>query len=106
MMTPLNRRIFLTLISTVIITIIAQVLYFSQTQALTPSRVTCKEELVALVGLPDLALVSEAHYVRHRSLSDVFSYFNESPELLEYFPSTFVYHYAPNANPSRIDRVF
>jgi NAD-specific glutamate dehydrogenase len=68
--------------------------------------IACKEELVALVGLPDLALVSEAHYVRHRSLSDVFSYFNESPELLEYFPSTFVYHYAPSSNPSRIERVF
>jgi len=65
-----------------------------------------KEIFVALVGLPDISLVSEAHYVRHRSLSDVFSYFGDSPELLEYFPSTFVYHYASifNKNPSRIER--
>ncbi|QIR75645.1 hypothetical protein FA592_05150 [Sulfurospirillum diekertiae] len=100
------RVTFLTLFFTVCVTIMAQLLYFSNIQGLTSSMITCKEDLVALVGLPDLALVSEAHYVRHRSLSDVFSYFNESPELLEYFPSTFVYHYAPNANPSRIDRVF
>jgi len=101
-----TRVTFLTLFLTLSVTIIAQLLYFSHTQGLTPSMMTCKEELVALLGLPDLALVSEAHYVRHRSLSDVFSYFNESPELLEYFPSTFVYHYAPNAQPSRIERVF
>ena len=65
-----------------------------------------KEKFVSLVGLPDLSLVSEAHYVRHRSLSDVFSYFGDSPELLEYFPSTFVYHYASafEKNPSRIER--
>ena len=100
------RVTFLTLLTTLCVTLIAQLLYFSHTQGLTPSMITCKEEFIALVGLPDLALVSEAHYVRHRSLSDVFSYFNESPELLEYFPSTFVYHYAPNAHPSRIDRVF
>jgi len=101
-----TRVTFLTLFITLCVTIMAQLLYFSTAQGLTPSMMTCKEELVALVGLPDLALVGEAHYVRHRSLSDVFSYFNESPELLEYFPSTFVYHYAPNAQPSRIERVF
>ncbi|ATB69103.1 putative membrane protein [Sulfurospirillum diekertiae] len=102
----LNSHLMLTLFFTVCVTIMAQAFYFSKTHALTCQKITCKEELVALVGLPDLALVSEAHYVRHRSLSDVFSYFNESPELLEYFPSTFVYHYAPNEHPSRIDRVF
>ncbi|ARU48138.1 membrane protein [Sulfurospirillum diekertiae] len=102
----LNSHLMLTLFITLCVTIMAQLLYFSTAQGLTPSMITCKKELVALVGLPDLALVSEAHYVRHRSLSDVFSYFNESPELLEYFPSTFVYHYAPNAQPSRIERVF
>ena len=101
-----NSHLILTLFTTLCVTLMAQMLYFSHAHALTPSKITCKEELVALVGLPDLALVSETHYVRHHSLSDVFSYFNESPELLEYFPSTFVYHYAPNANSSRIDRVF
>lgn len=105
-MTSFNRCTFITLLLTLCVTIIVQVLYFSNVQGLTPAKITCKETLVSLVGLPDLALVSEAHYVRHRSLSDVFSYFNESPELLEYFPSTFVYHYAPYSHPSRIERAF
>lgn len=91
---------------TLCVTLMAQLFYYAHMYALTPEKITCKETLSSFVGLPDLALVSEAHYVRHRSLSDVFSYFNESPELLEYFPSTFVYHYAPLVSPSRRERVF
>lgn len=100
------RITFFALFFTLCITIMAQAFYFSQTHALSPQNITCKEALSDFVGLPDLALVNEAHYVRHRSLSSVFAYFNESPELLEYFPSTFVYHYTSSAHPSRIERVF
>lgn len=69
-------------------------------------KVHLQELWVRLVGLPDLAMVSEAHYIRHRSLSGVSAFFNDSPELLEYFPSTFVYHYAPSATQTslRIER--
>lgn len=100
------RITFFALFLTLCVTIMAQAFYFSQIHAQSPQKITCKEALSAFVGLPDLALVNEAHYVRHRSLSSVFAYFNESPELLEYFPSTFVYHYTPSAQPSRIERVF
>jgi len=82
---------------------VAQIVYLSQTRSLDTQTLMKKEHIVALVGLPDLALVSEAHYVRHRSLSDLFSYFNESPELLEYFPSTFVYRPNALASSSRIE---
>ena len=91
---------------TLSIMLMGQGIYFSKTHSLSTEKVAMKEALSALVGLPDLALVNEAHYVRHRSLSGVFAYFNESPELLEYFPSTFVYRYAPYSHPSRIERVF
>jgi len=91
---------------TLSIMLMGQCIYFSSAHALSPEKIASKETLSALVGLPDLALVNEAHYVRHRSLSGVFAYFNESPELLEYFPSTFVYRYAPYTHPSRIERVF
>ena len=86
------------------VTIMAQIIYFSKTHALSPESITCKESFTSLVGLPDLALVSEAHFIRHRSLSDVFSAFADAPELLEYFPSTFVYHAASLPIPSRIER--
>lgn len=105
-MTKVNTYCFLFLLLTLSMMLIVQVFYFSYTHALTPEKIASKEALSAIVGLPDLALVNEAHYVRHRSLSSVFAYFNESPELLEYFPSTFVYRYAPYSHPSRIERVF
>lgn len=87
-----------------IFSIIVQWGYFSITRALTSQKLNEKKTYISYIGLPDLALVSEAHYVRHRSLSDVFSFFGDSPELLEYFPSTFVYHFSPSYkdNPSRI----
>lgn len=100
------RFMFFALFFTLSVTLMAQGIYFSHTHTLTSTQITSKEQLSALVGLPDLALVNEAHYVRHRSLSSIFAYFNESPELLEYFPSTFVYRYAPYTHPSRIERVF
>lgn len=70
--------------------------YFKTHSSLNTHTLAQKNAFISLVGLPDLALVTEAHYVRHRSLSDVFSFFADSPELLEYFPSTFVYTYTPS----------
>jgi hypothetical protein len=65
-----------------------------------------KRLFVGMTGMSDLALSSEAHFVRHRSLSDLFSIFSNAPTLTEYFPSTFVYNYAPiqRKNPARIER--
>ncbi len=64
-----------------------------------------KSAFVELVGLPDLSISNEANFVRHRSYSDTFSLFSNSPELLEYFPSTFTYNYAAvyKKNHSRIE---
>ncbi len=94
-------------LSTVLLgAIFMQWAYFSTTRTTTPQALSEKKMFISHVGLPDLALVSEAHYVRHRSLSDVFSFFGDSPSLLEYFPSTFVYHFSPSYkdNPSRMMR--
>ena len=64
-----------------------------------------KRLFVQIVGLPDLAISNETHYVRHRSLSDIFSIFSNSPTLTENFPSTFVYNYSEIQRnlPSRIE---
>ena len=59
-------------------------------------NIASKNNFIKVVGLPDLAISSEAHFVRHRSLSDTFSMFSNGPELLEYFPSTFTYNYSQN----------
>lgn len=49
---------------------------------------------VSIVSLPDLAISTEAMAIRHRSLADTFSLFKESPELNEYFPTTFTYNHS------------
>ena len=49
-----------------------------------------KISFVRLSGLPDLAISTEANYVRHRSLSDIFSIYKDDGSLREYFPSTFI----------------
>jgi|GEM_PF-5085661 len=36
------------------VTIMAQIIYFSKTHALSPESITCKESFTSLVGLPDL----------------------------------------------------
>jgi len=66
-----------------------------------------KNAFVKVAGLPDLAISNSAHFIRDRSLSDMFSLFSNDPELLEYFPSTFIYNYSSNqkSNPSRIELV-
>ncbi|MDX1808787.1 MAG: hypothetical protein R3331_04565 [Sulfurospirillaceae bacterium] len=64
-----------------------------------------KRLFVEKTGMSDLSLSTEAHFVRHRSLSDLFSIFSNAPTLSEYFPSTFVYNYSQiqKKNPSRIE---
>lgn len=103
----MRKGIFLGIVlATGIFLVAAQYAYFSY--HLTPSlhERAQKERFSALVGLPDSALVSEAHYVRHRSLGATFAFFSDAPSLAEYFPSTFVYHYSPSVTqtPSRIER--
>lgn len=80
---------------------IVQVIYLN----LRETNVAEKVDFVKLIGLPDLAISNETHYVRHRSLSDTFSIFSNSPTLGENFPSTFVYNYSNIQKnlPSRIE---
>jgi len=50
-----------------------------------------KQAAVVLTGLPDLALATEARYIRHRSLASVGAVFSEEGTLGDYFPSGFSY---------------
>lgn len=53
--------------------------------------IKAKKEFVATTTLPDLAISTEASFIRHRSLSDFFSAYKDAPELEDYFASSFVY---------------
>jgi hypothetical protein len=51
-----------------------------------------KRKAVSLIQLPDLALVTETIWLRHRSVTNMFSVFPEDGTLLDYYPSSFVYN--------------
>ena len=80
--------------------------WFAATKGMSASEAAAKRRLVAPTGLPDLAVATEARFLRFRSLADVYSPFNEGPELLDYFPAAFTYAPSPveRKMPSRIEQ--
>ncbi len=79
--------------------------YLKTFRSLSKEDIALKNRIVKFGFLTDLAVSTETKVIRERSVVDIFSVFNESPELLEYFPTTFVYapSYVLKKNPSRID---
>ncbi len=55
------------------------------------NRKTVIQQAVAVTQLPDLALTTQATWLRHRSLATPFAIFPEDGSLLDYFPASFVY---------------
>ncbi len=88
----------------ILFSIALELTYLSNAKNLDKKNIEDKNILVSSLGLPDLAISTEAMYIRHRTLSDTFSIFKESPELKEYFPTTFIYSHSHilNNTPSKI----
>lgn len=78
--------------------LIIQTTYLYNTKSMTQEVLQKKLDFVSLVGLPDLAISTEATYIRHRSLADMFSIYKDDGNLREYFPSTFVYNHSTIIN--------
>ncbi|XOB61508.1 hypothetical protein ACMC56_13010 [Campylobacterota bacterium DY0563] len=71
-----------------------EVTYLFINKTLKNKDIKDKNSLVSVLKLPDLAISTEAMYIRHRTLSDTFNILKEDPQLKEYFPTTFVYSYS------------
>lgn len=69
--------------------LVLEVAYVSTTKSMNKEMLEKKIDFVRLTTLPDLALSSESHYVRHRSVSDFFSIYKEDGSLREYARATF-----------------
>jgi len=79
-----------------------QTIYIYQTKSISKEILNKKLAFLQKTGLPDLAISTEASYVRHRSLSDMFSIYKDDGNLREYFPSTFTYNHSTIINkPNR-----
>jgi hypothetical protein len=90
-MISIVRRFYI--VTAVIFSIfIGELIYFSSSNSTTPEELKIKRNFVYIVGLPDLSIATEARFIRYRTLSDVYSPFNEGPEILDYFPASFTYY--------------
>mgnify|MGYP006909096037 CR=1 FL=1 len=78
--------------------LVVEYLYLDKTKAVSKSQIEAKKEFVSLLGLPDLAISTEATFIRHRSLSSTFEIYKDDGILREYFPSSFIIMNAKNGN--------
>lgn len=89
-MNKITKGLFLFL-SILLFVFLGQLGYLFATQSVTQETKEKKQLFVSLTSLPDLAIATEADYIRHRSMSDYFSLFKEGPFLREYFVSSYLY---------------
>ena len=74
--------------------LLAETTYLYKTKSMSEQALNSKQEFIKLVGLPDLAISTEASYVRHRSMSSMFSIFKDDGSLREYFVSTYAFSHS------------
>ena len=89
-----KTRFFSYMFLTLFFLLVLEGLYLSLQKSMNSESLKKKLLFVELTGLPDLAISTEATYIRHRSLSDVFSIYKDDGSLREYFPSTFAISHA------------
>jgi len=87
----ISSNIILWVFVSVIAFTIAELFYFNYKSNNIETLIVQKQKAVSIIGLPDLALVTEAVWIRHRSIGTVFSVFPEDGPLLDYYPASFVY---------------
>lgn len=85
-----SRLVLLSFMSLFILLCIESV-YIYSTKSITKEMLNTKLLFVKLSSMPDLAILTDTKYIRHRSLSDVFSIYSDDGVLREYEPSSFVY---------------
>jgi len=83
--------------------LIFQISYLYNTKTITLSELKLKNSFTKLVGLPDLAISTEASYVRHRSLSNMGDIFKDDGSLREYFVSTYAFSSSGLINKKSLD---
>lgn len=66
----------------------------------TPANELLEEKklFVQTTMLPDLAFCSDIHYIRHRSISDIFSLYSNDGTLREYSLNSFTYNLKMKSN--------
>ncbi|MCF6340441.1 MAG: hypothetical protein L3J10_06810 [Sulfurimonas sp.] len=92
----MNKKSNLVLLSfiSLLILLCIEGIYIYSTKTITDKMLNTKLLFVKLSGMPDLAILTDTKYIRHRSLSDVFSIYSDDGVLREYKSSSFVYFHS------------
>ncbi len=87
----MNKKSFFlfSFFSTLLVLLAIEIIYLQVAKSMSDEKAEKRVSFVKLSGLPDLALYSENHYVRHRSLSDMFSIYKDDGSLREYSTATY-----------------
>jgi len=86
-----SSKIYFLVLLSIFLLLSVEIIYLKGKNTLNHSETEQRNLYVQIVALPDLSISSETRSIRHRSLSDVFSIFNEGPEIRDFFPASFVY---------------
>lgn len=84
--------IFITII--LLIILIVEIIYIENDRGLTEEAIRDKRDFIRVAKNPDLAISTEAFYIRHRTLANISDIYREDSSLYEYFPSTFIYSHS------------
>jgi hypothetical protein len=97
-----SRALFFTFLALVGVFCL-EVIYLQRAKSMNSNMLNAKEAFVSLVGLSDLAISTEAIYIRHRSMSDLFSIYKDDGSLREYFPTTYIYSHSQIINQKSLN---
>ena len=76
---------------------------YLNSKSIDSDMLNSKKMFVKLAGLPDLAISTEASFIRHRTLSNIFSIYKDDGTLREYFPSTYTYTHSHIINQKSLN---
>lgn len=87
----MNSKVDILYYSSIILLVVfsIQIFILNTNEVLSKQMIENKETFVTIVGLPDLAISTQTSYIRHRSLTDTTTIFQDGPEHIEYAPATF-----------------
>ncbi len=79
------------LVGLLVAAIIWETIDYRRKRAVYAEKIWMRQQLQSAVGLTDLAITSAARYLRHYSLSDLATPFQDYPASLDHFPAGFVF---------------
>jgi hypothetical protein len=86
-----RSNLLIMIVGLLIAALIWETLDYRRKRTVYAEKIWMRQRLQSAVGLTDLAITSAARYLRHYSLSDLATPFQDYPASLDHFPAGFVF---------------